>query len=373
MKFKKLSAMMLTGVMAASLALPAYAKNSFSDVNEKHWAYSSVTWAANKGIAQGDGSGKFLPNQLITEAEFLAMLIRAFGIEPKPWSEDDAWFDKYYIFAKELKWPVKGYYNHNEANKTIDRQRVADIVSAADGENYLVIPWGTFGEDATIRYLLTKGYSNGITSATVEGYQAGKPLTRAEAVTFIKNLQDKGMTELKAKPEEESLDIAIVNERTRKVAEAVRAYIKDKPEYADVELSVPEDYTMALSLKEPDGSYTQHKLIVYLDEVQQSSPGIHMYHATERKYTEVAAIILKAMGIPVKDDFVDKVVKQNDQNKGLNVRSLVVRYGDYVVDIIPDYFNYDEMHLYFMTYKEWKGINDLYGDNPYNKQDVDWE
>lgn len=189
------------------------------------------------------------------------MFIRAFGIEPEPWADEPShWHDAYFEFAEKMDWPVKGYLNSDAANQIVDRQYVADLVTAADGKHYHVIPWGTYGKDATTRYVLTKGYSSGVTSATVEGYQAEKPLTRAEAVAFIKNLQDKGMTELKAMPEEESLAIDIVNEKTRKVALAAREFMSKNKAFDKVHLVVPDDNQMYIELKERGDEYDALKM-----------------------------------------------------------------------------------------------------------------
>ena len=49
---------------------------SFSDVAEGDWFAAAVRWAAQTGIAQGVGSGRFAPDQLITRQELAVLLAR---------------------------------------------------------------------------------------------------------------------------------------------------------------------------------------------------------------------------------------------------------------------------------------------------------
>ncbi len=55
---------------------PVYGVTPFSDVEMHEWYANAVLWASKEGIAQGDGKGRFLPEQAITRAELAAMLYR---------------------------------------------------------------------------------------------------------------------------------------------------------------------------------------------------------------------------------------------------------------------------------------------------------
>ncbi|NHN32823.1 hypothetical protein [Paenibacillus agricola] len=50
------------------------------------------------------------------------------------------------------------------------------------------------GSNEAGQYILDKGYSHGKTSATVAGYKGRDLLTRAEAIQFVRNVKEKGMT-----------------------------------------------------------------------------------------------------------------------------------------------------------------------------------
>jgi hypothetical protein len=95
-----------------------------------------------------------------------------------------------------LNYPIKGTTDINLRNAYINRLQVAEIITGANGVNFL-------GNNA-IQYILGKKLSNGKVSPTISGYVGADNLTRAEAVQFIKNLLDQGMSKLLPCPQEAS-------------------------------------------------------------------------------------------------------------------------------------------------------------------------
>lgn len=164
--------------LAASLAFGSLASAaSFKDVKSSHWAYNTISWATDSGIAKGYPDKTFKPSQAVSEEEFLSMLIRSYkdpaDVNPAPY-----WSYKYYLTAKSLNYPVS-----SNRTSVITRTWVAEIVAATQGKNYS-------GTNA-IKYMLATGLANGKSGNTVDGYKGSDKLTRAEAVTFIKNVIDK--------------------------------------------------------------------------------------------------------------------------------------------------------------------------------------
>lgn len=49
----------------------------FDDVAEGHWAYEAVQTLAEMGVVEGDGNGRFSPDDLVTREQFVKMLIVA--------------------------------------------------------------------------------------------------------------------------------------------------------------------------------------------------------------------------------------------------------------------------------------------------------
>ena len=167
----------------------------FPDVSEKHWAYSTIQWGVREGLIKGYPDGTFRPNRSVTEAEFLAMLIRAY--KPSDFNESKVqthWADAYYDYAVNMNYPNLGAVFKERRNSPINRTMVAEIVSSTQGVNY-------DGRDA-IHYLLQEGLAKGkkANEVTIESYAGSDYLTRAEAVAFIKNVIDKGMKDENGKP-----------------------------------------------------------------------------------------------------------------------------------------------------------------------------
>jgi hypothetical protein len=158
----------------------------FTDV-QSHWSKDTVTWGTEKEIAKGFPDGTFKPDSTVTESQFLALLLRTFMDDVK----DDAvtWYQPYYDVAHANNYPVVDKYN-----AVILRTQVAEIVSGTQGVNLS-------GNEA-IAYLLAKGLAKGkiADSVTLENYHGQDGLTRAEALQFIKNIVDKGITEIKERP-----------------------------------------------------------------------------------------------------------------------------------------------------------------------------
>ncbi|HHY66008.1 MAG TPA: S-layer homology domain-containing protein [Alicyclobacillus sp.] len=196
MSIKRKAAVGAIAVLAA-LAPVAASAASFSDVSLSYWGYATINWAADNGVVVGYPDGTFKPEQQVTEAEFLAMLLNAYHPQ-LPKVPIHQWADQFYAFSKQMNYPLSGYDNMSARDWVITRQHVAEILAGASGVNYT-------GRDA-IQYVLAKGLAKGEdpNRITIEGFNGQGLLTRAQAVQFVKNAMDHGMTELKARPFEPS-------------------------------------------------------------------------------------------------------------------------------------------------------------------------
>jgi hypothetical protein len=163
----------------------------FSDV-KNHWAKATITWAMDMKIVSGYPDGTFRPDQLVSEAEYLTMFVNAFGFDSQ--ASKLKWPEPIYNYVVELYYPVKGATDIKQRSAFINRLQVAEIITGANGVNYS-------GNNA-IQYILGKKLSNGKVSPTVNGYMGADNLTRAEAVQFIKNVIDQGMSKLLPRPHE---------------------------------------------------------------------------------------------------------------------------------------------------------------------------
>lgn len=152
--------------------------DGFTDVPPGHWAKDTLDWAVGLGIAKGYGDGTFRPDEPVTEAEFLVMMLRAYPEVSLPRVEPGAaWYEAAYVLAEQYRWPL----DRGTANRPFKRGKVAELIAAAQGQR--------LSQNEAIQYLLDRNLSRGRTSATVAGYDAEGTLTRAEALSFIRNMR----------------------------------------------------------------------------------------------------------------------------------------------------------------------------------------
>ena len=71
--------------------------SKFPDVSSSHWANGYINLATDMGIIIGDDKGKFRPNDTITYAEAMTIMVRALGFEPK--AQEKGGFPSGYILT----------------------------------------------------------------------------------------------------------------------------------------------------------------------------------------------------------------------------------------------------------------------------------
>jgi hypothetical protein len=78
----------------------------FADVSADQWFHTPITYLANLGIAKGDYDGNFNPDNEISRADFLILLMRAFEIELTDtdgfYDTQNSYFSQYIATAKNL-------------------------------------------------------------------------------------------------------------------------------------------------------------------------------------------------------------------------------------------------------------------------------
>lgn len=180
--------MLLCVVFMASPSM-LQARAAFPDLPATHWAYRTIVWAQEQGIIRGLPNGHAAPDRIVTNAEFIAMINRAFVPGSRYEAdynqirvpEGSAWDLKDHRFAVHMNWPV----SYERRADVITRGEVARLLAAVMGM--------TCTEDEAIVYLLDNGLAKGKTAPTIQGFMAQDRLTRAEAVTFIHNLHSRGV------------------------------------------------------------------------------------------------------------------------------------------------------------------------------------
>ena len=136
----KFISFLLASAMMVSMVVPVQAADTFKDVPRTHWAYSAVEEMADRGIVSGVGNGKFNPNDYVTNAQFVSMLMRLFYGEElaKHQKSYSLWYEKAMQQAKDSGilyqldldrvWGYKGdveKLRKNAANSPVFRKEMA--------------------------------------------------------------------------------------------------------------------------------------------------------------------------------------------------------------------------------------------------------
>mgnify|MGYP001501834532 CR=1 FL=1 len=107
-----------------------YNKVSFKDVAKDAWYSKAVSFIAARGITSGTGNGNFSPEAKLTRAQFIVMLMKAYGIEPEENSEDNfadagnTYYTGYLAAAKRLGITAGIGNNMFGPNREITRQEM---------------------------------------------------------------------------------------------------------------------------------------------------------------------------------------------------------------------------------------------------------
>lgn len=176
---------------------------AFTDVPASHYAYQAITFLTANEILQGLGKGNFRPDQQVTRAEAIHMLIQALGLredsavsqfsDVKP----DAWYTQSIVSAEKLQLiqgKAKGIFGIQDVMTRQDmtvllyRALQSKGLSANAGETTMV--WKD--QDLIAEYAksaIDRLYREGIIQGLEDGsFSPTTVTTRAQAAVMISNL-----------------------------------------------------------------------------------------------------------------------------------------------------------------------------------------
>ncbi|WP_234530250.1 S-layer homology domain-containing protein [Paenibacillus pseudetheri] len=166
----------------------------FPDV-QGHWAEPLVRWAISNQWMVGYEDGSFRPDQSITEAEFLKLYYLSFGY-PKATSISEEWTAAPYRMAKWWNHPVTGLQYQVARSTPITRMAAARLVASGLGVNY--------NDADSVVFLLGNALLPLPEEPALVGFKGNLPLTRAEAIQWMRMLKLKGVYTVTTRPEERS-------------------------------------------------------------------------------------------------------------------------------------------------------------------------
>ncbi|OPA74144.1 S-layer protein [Paenibacillus selenitireducens] len=284
---------------------------------ENHWAKTTIEWGVEKGIVKGYANGMFMPNQNVTEAEFIRMLY--VGITGKDLEDQfisDHWSDKYYNHLYFKNYPLNGYADVKQRSTYATRAHIAELVSSADGVNY--------SGNQAIQYLLGKKYATGRVKGenTIQGFMGGYTITRAEALQLIRNLMDHGMQELYDRPQEASAEAKLPKLPTAWDSYRDQMYITIRkqvfPKYTGYRIYDDGNSKIILSktLQQAD---TDTAVAVQFEQQIMSFSGVSLSNAADITQRNMMLDILNLYGFKVDAAFLKKVDEAEKNKKEISV------------------------------------------------------
>ncbi|NLK98721.1 MAG: S-layer homology domain-containing protein [Epulopiscium sp.] len=171
-----------------------------TDVPNNHWARESIQTVVDHNIAKGYDDGSFKPENKVTKAEFMAMLIRSINYKVTKQNNENHWFVKqgYLEAAKKLKLITEADYGTNYSKLKYDDFVTRDEMSAMAG-NLLKYLGYTAPANQTINFSDAKDIKHkkelsiALRYSILSGYpdrtfKPSKQVTRAEAAAVIYKL-----------------------------------------------------------------------------------------------------------------------------------------------------------------------------------------
>lgn len=182
---------------------------TFSDIST-HWAKSDIEFLAARQIVKGEGADGsiFSPDNRITRAEFVAMLVRALGVDGStagntafPDVDSKSWYYSSVMTASSVGL-VSGYENgHFAPDATITREEIASLSVRA--LKYMKVQLDTAGSNALSAFYDRSSISGwardnaaiAVQTGIIKGMPGGKlapgsMTTRAEGAAILKRLLD---------------------------------------------------------------------------------------------------------------------------------------------------------------------------------------
>jgi hypothetical protein len=224
--------------MLMIISMPVYAEGAatanslkFKDVPSSHWAYASIMHAAEKGYVKGFPDGTFRPNESVTAAQFISMLILSLTEKDESgivnWSKDtlnrmpdyvkskmiygihfdftqgSPWYTNYVNIAKDFS--VINNEFEGRYNEPLTRERSAAIVNEMDEylddvviDGYAKIAAGQIKDSNKIDEFLRVSAGATLIRGIMTGFSDGtwKPknvISRAEAIAIIERVSNKSI------------------------------------------------------------------------------------------------------------------------------------------------------------------------------------
>lgn len=184
--------------LGASLTIPGFAQGSpFTDVPTDHWAFEAICQAQEEDIITGMGDGTYLPDDVLTSAQFASIVTRAFCWHGLDMSLTDPWYAPYRKAAEDAG--LMEDVGVEDWDSAMTRYQMAQLLYnltlgkgiTAAGAAALPQPGDLDRIPGRYKDAVLSAYRLGLLSGMEDGSFAGdQSLTRAQAAVICGKLED---------------------------------------------------------------------------------------------------------------------------------------------------------------------------------------
>jgi len=136
-------------VLAMGYTISEVTSSQFSDVDINKWYAPYVEAAAKAGLIQGDGNGKFRPEDNVSKEEMVAVVVRAMGNKVEAEELNGSGLTKYSTLDTISPW-ARGYIEQAEKDGILEYGHIVDVTG--DKYSFLGKKAASRAEAAVITY-----------------------------------------------------------------------------------------------------------------------------------------------------------------------------------------------------------------------------
>ncbi|ALS23834.1 S-layer homology domain-containing protein [Paenibacillus naphthalenovorans] len=177
------AALIAAALLGTSNAFIPTAKASFNDV-AGHWAEAAINAAVTSDYVDGYEDGSFKPDQNVSRAEFIKLVVTAMKLTVPQAKDGEDWYTPYVTAAKEKNIHRAEDFTSGDLNTQISRLEMSLISLRATRED--MQQEGVLMDNDSVMFNATK-------TGLIQGLSRGelgpdKPTTRAQSVTIIERI-----------------------------------------------------------------------------------------------------------------------------------------------------------------------------------------
>lgn len=176
----------------------------------------------------------------------------------------------------------------------------------------------------------------------MDGYKGEDFLTRAEAIQFIKNVKDAGLSELKERPtlpgQKPTTPPTDVPEEIANMVAAMEDIIANNPAYTDFDVAYSKT-EVGVSVKE-----TNKALLSYAIYENDEADAVLVFKATNPTVIDLTLDMLEAAGVTLNDEIRNAI---REAPTLLEAKDTRVTTGGYEITVRPHAISSDRMTIHF--------------------------